>query len=257
MVDIANLFHPLTFARPVRTLAETTVAEGRRLQTLVTTWDDEGRLVRREMFDGEGNSRVVTVRRYDEPGYVETERTENARGELLGHRRVTQGSGGELVSEAWHAHPLNVFQIDGMQFSVRDAARSVYRFAQDERFIGAQLMGGDAIVAVVSVSYDERGRRTRVVCDAPPLGGEIRYRHEADALTAELFLRGERVLSKHVTFDAKGRVQITTTSDAMGHSTHTRFDYAENAAGDWIRLDVVDLTSGRRGSSVEREIVYR
>ena len=206
-MEVLNVFHPRTFARPVRTLAETSFAEGRRLQTLVTTWDDDGRLVRREMFDADGKSGAVTMRRYDEPGFVETERTENARGELLGHRRVTRTSGGELVSEAWNTYPANVFQIDGMQFSVRDAARSVYRFTQDERFIGAQLIdAGNAVVAVITVSYDERGRRTHVVCDAPPVAGEIRYRHDADALTAEL-MWGERVTAKHVTF-ARDRLSL-------------------------------------------------
>jgi hypothetical protein len=259
MVDIANVFRPLKFARPLRTLAVTTVAEGRRLQTLITTWNDDGRLTRREMFDSDGNSRVVTVRRYDEPEFVETERTENARGETLGHRHVTRSAGGELVSESWHTYPVNVFVIDDTQFTVRDAARSIYRFTHDSRFIGAELINADhQTVAVVSVSYDDIGRRVHVTCDSALLKGEIQYRYRSDELTAELFLQGERVRTRHATFDANGRVILTTTvDDVVGHATRTRYDYTDNSDGDWIRLDVFDLKTGHYGTAVEREIAYR
>ena len=43
----------------------------------------------------------------------------------------------------------------------------------------------------------------------------------------------------------------------MGHSTAARYEYVDNSDGDWIRLDVFDLHTGQRGSSVERDIVYR
>lgn len=258
MVDIANIFRPVKFARPVRTLAVTGVADGRRLQTLVITWDESGRLTRKESFDADGNSRVVTVRRYDEPGFVETERTVNARGEVLGHRRVTRSAGGELVSESWHAYPVNVFVIDQMQFKVGEAVRSLYRFVDDSRFVGAQLIDSeDQIAGVVSVLYDDSGRREHVLCDSGPIKGEVRYRYAPNEVMAELFLRGERAMTKQATFDAKGRVIVTLDSTEMiGPAARARYEYIDNAEGDWIRLDVFDLNSGQRGSSVECEIVY-
>lgn len=258
MVDIANIFRPVKFARRVRTLAVTGVADGRRLQTLGTTWDESGRLTRKESFDADGNSRVVTVRRCDEPGFVETERTVNARGEVLGHRRVTRSAGGELVSESWHTYPANVFVIDQMQFKVREATRSLYRFVDGSRFTGAQLIDSeDQIVGVVSVLYDDGGRREHVLCDSGPIMSEIRYRYAPNEVMAELFVRGERAMTKQATFDAKGRVIVTMDSTEMiGPATQARYEYTDNAEGDWIRLDVFDLNSGQRGSAVEREIVY-